>query len=47
MRATVIDSGSIGLMSGAWLAERDGANIVPADIKGLGIEYHGIGQEAI
>lgn len=45
MKTTAIDSGSIELVSGAWLAERDGANIVPADIKGLGVEYHGIGRK--
>lgn len=47
MKTTIIDSGSIDLVSGAWFAERDGVNIVPADIKGPGTKYHGIGQEAI
>lgn len=46
MKTTAIDSGSIELVSGAWLAERGGADIVPADIKDMGVEYHEIGQEA-
>jgi len=52
LKTTVIDSAYIGLVCGACfaelgnLAERAGADIEPAGIKGPGIEYQGIGREA-